>query len=445
MSGVLSRPVHVDQNEMDLELPSAHIEGDIDPSVPTPIASVAYQGQVGTIISPLFQRLAKENSVELTLKIEQEVENWMETFPSCLRDVRPDRRWDEKHPYIPFMRCQLNVVAYSFLLGPLKPYLIGAADPKVKGTKLETELRVKGVDACLDLIAGAERFYRLIFPASVKYFFILFFIFDGATVLCSAIAHDEEHTLPKRDRIVLALKNSLELLEGVSHLSKTAVISLAVLKKLTAILPLTAHEKAILGHASSPETKRKKVDSVSSASESVSGSASTSASALASGPGSQHTGSYNDVFTTSSVHGDSTGSSWQTASAGIPTTQEEKAHQEIASFATASTVATGVEPLPLMPVVPPAPLDKPWQFDHTPGMALHAVSALPPQPATSFDDHLHPPPAYEEAVLQTDFDAVAAANDFSDLASMPLEHLETLWGWENLNLDLSGSNGFGQP
>lgn len=262
MSGVLSRPVHTDQKNMRLWLPS-RLEGNADPEVPTPIASVAYQAQIGVIISPLFRELGHNNSVSVTLKIEKEVERWIDTFPSVLRDRRPNKDWDETYPYVPFMRCQLNVVAYSFLLAPLKAYLTGASDPEIKGTQQELDLRGKGVDVCLDLLDAAERFYKLIFPACVKYFFILFFIFDGATVLCSALTHDPDRTLPKRDRVVLALRNSLDLLDGVAHLSQTAVISAAVLKKLIIVLPLTTHERMILGW--DDRTKRIKTSSKSSA------------------------------------------------------------------------------------------------------------------------------------------------------------------------------------
>lgn len=245
MSGVLSRPVHTDQKDMRFGLPTP-LEDNAAAEVPTPIASVAYQAQIGVIISPLFRRLGRDNSIDITLKIQKEVETWMDAFPPTLRDHRPDTKWDATYPYIPFMRWQLNVVAYSFLLGPLKAYLIGLADPQVRGTKREFELRAKGVDVCLHLLDAAECFYKLIYPASVKYFFILFFIFDGATVLCSALAHDPDRSLPKRERVILALRHSLGLLEDVSHLSKTAEISATVLKSLMTILPLTAQERTIL-------------------------------------------------------------------------------------------------------------------------------------------------------------------------------------------------------
>lgn len=409
MSGVLSRPVHTDQRDMRLGLPS-RLEGNADPEVPTPIASVAYQAQIGVIIYPLFQQLGRNNSVDVTLKIEREVEEWMGGFPPVLRDIRPNKTWDEKYPHIPILRCQLNVVAYSFLLGPLKAYLVGAADPKVKGTRLERDLRAKGVDVCLDLLDGAEKFYNLIYPASVKYFFILFFIFDGATVLCSAIAHDDKDnpSLPKRDRIVLALKNSLRLLEGVSHLSKTAVISGAALKKLVAILPLTAQERVILGlDLGGGPSKRAKVGTTSSSPSSSDGSA---------------------LYTTESTR--------SVSSSGLATTTTEDS-----------------DGLPQLMSAPPPPIHSAqggvlpvprsmgqnevaeWQFNpaRMPNMDGPGFSGYSLEPA--------PAPSEAESEFRPSMRNTVTTTG-SDVTSMPLEHLGNLWDWGNLNMDFSGDVAF---
>lgn len=307
--------------------------------------------------------------------------------PPILRDVRPNKDWDEKYPYIALLRCQLNVVAYSFLLGPLKAYLIGAADAKVKGTSLEQELRAKGVDVCLDLLDAAERFYKLIYPASVKYFFILFFIFDGATVLCSAIAHDDKSkpSLPKRDRIVLALKNSLHLLEGVSHLSKTAVISAVALRKLMAILPLTAHESMILDSGLGGASKRARIDSTS---------------------------------TTDSSSG---------SSSGLATTREN------------SKKGTQIKPAPQPPIPRPIIQGVGRQFDPAsmPTMSLESPGyGLNPGPAG--EDGVRP--SIQQQQQQHLGEAVPVTG--SDVTSVPLEHLENLWGWGNLNMDFSGHSQF---
>ncbi|KUI63613.1 hypothetical protein VM1G_10366 [Cytospora mali] len=403
MSSVLSRPVHTNQRDMRLGLPS-RLEGNADPEVPTPIASVAYQAQIGVIIYPLFQQLARDNSVELTLEIEREVEKWMDTFPPVLRDIRPNKDRDEKYPYIPILRCQLNVVAYSFLLGPLKAYLVGAADPKVKGSRVEKDLRARGVDVCLDLLDSAEKFYKLIYPASVKYFFVLFFIFDGATILCSAIAHDDKDnpSLPKRDRIVLALKNSLHLLEAVSHLSRTAVISAAALKKLLAILPLTAYERIILGLEVGPN-KRVKTGSTA----------------------------YTDGSTLYATASSSSGSS----SGVVSTIEESKAG---APLMAASRLSGAPSYGSVTPVSRPVGQNQnvEWQFKSA---EMANVGSL-----DSSGYNSNPTPVGELGSTQQQQnlgEAVPLASN--SVTSMPLEHLENLWDWGNLNMDFSGGFPFG--
>lgn len=398
---------------MRLGLPS-RLEGNADPEAPTPIASVYYQAQIGVVIYPLFQQLGRDNSVALTLKIESEVEKWMDTFPPVLRDIRPNREWDSKYPYIPILRCQLNVVAYSFLLGPLKAYLVGAADPEVKGTSVEKDLRAKGVDVCLDLLDGAERFYNLVYPASVKYFFILFFIFDGATVLCSAIAHDDKDSpsLPKRDRIVLALKNSLHLLEGVAHLSKTAVISAAALKKLMAILPLTAHERTILGLGlGRGGSKRAKV-----------GPAPSADGGTVYEPASSRSGS---------------GSGLVNPAANM---DSEGAPQLMPAPPPPLAPAQGVVPPVPGPIVQSQNVVE-WQFNpaRMPNMDEPGPSGygLNPPPDLLAGSNVGFNPSTHQLQQQHLGDGVFVAG--SDVTSMALEHLGNLWDWGNLNMDFSGN------
>lgn len=280
MSTLLSRPLLIDQDDHELQIPDGRLENMTDPEAPHPLSAVALQAELGLYVSHLFQKLGNDSSVKLTLEIEDALEKWMGTFPAALRDHRPDTRWDQKYPNIPFMRCQLNVIAYCYLLGPLKPYLLGTADPAVLATKLGQDLRVKGVDTCLDLMSASEKFYDLIFPASIKYFFIIFFMFDAATVMCSAVVHDADRSLPKRPQCVRALRTAQELMDGVAHLSESARLSAQLLRKLTASLPLTPAEKQTLGvglrpsrSPSPPSSYKKKArigsDDVSSSSAAV--------------------------------------------------------------------------------------------------------------------------------------------------------------------------------
>lgn len=247
MSTLLSRPLLIDQDDHTLEIPDGRLENITDPAVPHPLSAVALQATLGLHVSHLFQKMATDTSTKLMLEIEEALEKWMSSFPAALRDHRPDTRWDAKYPNVPFMRCQINVIAYCYLLAPLKPFLLGIADKETMRTQMGADLRVKGVDTCLDLMRAGERFYDLIFPQNIKYFFIIFFMFDAATVMCSAIVHDVDYSLPKRSQCIRSLRTAQELMDGIAHLSESARISGRLLRKLTATLPLTPAERQILG------------------------------------------------------------------------------------------------------------------------------------------------------------------------------------------------------
>lgn len=261
MSTLLSRPLLIDQSDHRLEIPDGRLENISDPEVPHPLSSVALQAQLGLHVSHLFQKMGTDRSVKLVLDIEEALEMWMGTFPAAMRDHRPDTRWDQKYPNVPFMRCQVNVIAYCYLLAPLKPYLLGNADPEIMNTQLGADLRMKGVETCLDLMKASEKFYDLIFPQNVKYFFIIFFMFDAATVMASAIVHDTEYTLPKRNQCIRSLRTAQELMDGVADVSEAARVSAQLLRKLTAKLPLTEAEKQILGVGQIAPSKKIKTSS----------------------------------------------------------------------------------------------------------------------------------------------------------------------------------------
>jgi hypothetical protein len=287
MSTLLSRPLLIDQDDHTLEIPDGRLENISDPTVPHPLSSVALQAELGLHASHLFQKLSINYSVELALELEDELEKWMGTFPAALRDHRPDTRWDQKYPNIRFMRCQINIIAYAYLLAPLKPFLLSKPDSEMLNSPLGTNLRTKAVDTCLDLMRASEQFYDLLYPTGFKYFFVIFFMFDAATVLCSAIVHDTDYNLPKRSQCIRALRTSQELLDAINHLSESARLSAMLLRKLTPTLPLTEAEKQILG-VGSPATSSAKKIKTSPPSSSPSGHL-ASVAAFAGGAGGDYT------------------------------------------------------------------------------------------------------------------------------------------------------------
>ncbi|KAJ9151410.1 Pyrimidine pathway regulatory protein 1 [Pleurostoma richardsiae] len=245
MSTLLGRPMLIDHNDSVLRLPDGILEAvPGDPDLPSPICHVVLQAQLGQRISERFQSINDHLTAEQTIAIRQELQDWMNSFPPVYRATDPDTHWDDAYPYLKFQRNQLTVIGYCYMLRPLKPWISGIADETA--SPLAWGFRVAGVDICLDIIRLSERFCEVIYPDNAKYFFTLFFIFDAATVLCSAIYHDVEGNLPQRYQAVQALRSALIVIDEVCHLTKTAVVSYIILKQLVRGLPLTPYEKAVL-------------------------------------------------------------------------------------------------------------------------------------------------------------------------------------------------------
>lgn len=408
MSTLLSRPLLIDQDDHKLEIPDGRLENMTDPAMPHPLSSVALQAELGLHVSHLFQKMGTDYSVELVLEIEDELEKWMGTFPAALRDHRPDTRWDQKHPNVPFMRCQLNIIAYAYLLAPLKPYLLSKADSEIMNSQLGTNLRTKGVDTCLDLMRASEQFYDLIYPSGFKYFFIIFFMFDAATVLCSALVHDTGYNLPKRSQCIRALRTSQELMDGVAHLSESARLSAMLLRKLSPSLPLTEAEKLTLGVGSPAPSSSKKIKTSPSSS-----SPSEQLSAVAGfGAGGD--------YTFSSSLGAGSLSDPSPPVGATPYDMPQLHSQAQAQYAGTPLVPLGnSEGMPAMPVPE-------WPY-------VDYMSVLTPASRQQQQPPLPQPPVAAATTAQEQ-PFLGGMNPGDPLSGT---FLEPLWDWDHLNMDLS--------
>ncbi|KAI3394401.1 hypothetical protein diail_2813 [Diaporthe ilicicola] len=414
MSTLLSRPLLIDQDDHTLEIPDGRLENIADPAMPHALSSVALQAQLGLHVSHLFQKMGTDSSVELVLEIEDELEKWIGTFPAALRDHRPDTRWDQKNPYIPFMRCQINIIAYAYLLAPLKPYLLSKADSEVMNTQLGTNLRNKGVDFCLDLMRASEQFYDLIFPSGFKYFFIIFFMFDAATVICSAFVHDTHYTLPKRSQCIRALRTSQELMDAAAHLSESARLSALLLRKLSSTLPLTEAEKLILGVGSPAPSSSKKIKtspSSSSPPEHPAGIPSFGGGAS----------------------GDYIISSVDTASSSIPSSSVAATPYDMPQLHLQPQVHYDAPPLiPLADLggIPGMPAAPEWPYDFTHGLPVSRQQQHQPAVTAAATTAA----AAAAAVAPTQQQQFLGMNPGDPLSGT---FLEPLWDWDHLNMDLS--------
>ncbi|POS69434.1 hypothetical protein DHEL01_v212172 [Diaporthe helianthi] len=451
MSTLLSRPLLIDQDDHTLEIPDGRLENISDPNVPHPLMSVALQAELGLHASHLFQKLGVNYSVELALELEDELEKWMGTFPAALRDHRPDTRWDQRYPNIPFMRCQINIIAYAYLLAPLKPFLLSKADSEMLSSPLGANLRTKAVDTCLDLMRASEQFYDLLYPTGFKYFFVIFFMFDAATVLCSAIVHDTAYDLPKRSQCIRALRTSQELLDAINHLSESARLSAMLLRKLIPTLPLTDAEQVTLGVGSPAPSSAKKIKTSPSSSSPSEHLASVAAfgGAGAGGGGGDYTLSSGGLGTGSSSipsppvgGGATTTTTTSTPPYGMPQQLQKQAqvHYTVAPFMPLAD--PGRDPAAMSGAAPE------WPYDFTAGLSPLTQEQLhhhhhhhhhqqqqqhtSPTTGSVTTPSQHQNQQLQEQEQQEQF-FTGGMNPGDPLAGT---FLEPLWDWEHLNMDL---------
>ncbi|KAL4917592.1 fungal-specific transcription factor domain-containing protein [Aspergillus aurantiobrunneus] len=241
MSLLLSRPFIINSSCCVFELPDLRLETvDPQPETPSPITHMILQSQLGLSISEIPGVMGGVLSSTQAMTIQQETEKWFESFPPAYSISNPDTRWDETHNFIKVQRFQLHVIGYMMMLMPLKQCLTKHIDPD--SSSIEKGLQATAVEHALKLLRACDDLLRQISPMNAKFHFAPFLMFDTAALLCSAIVHDKNRTLPQRERILEAIPKTLAELGRLSARAKTGMICYTALKKLVACLPLAPVE-----------------------------------------------------------------------------------------------------------------------------------------------------------------------------------------------------------
>ncbi|KAJ4365099.1 hypothetical protein N0V83_008717 [Neocucurbitaria cava] len=251
MSAWLGRPNLIDQKNLTFNFPNLRLDqSTTEPKLLSPFAHIVLQAQLARRIATIMGEAQPHTnlSAEQVLAIESECEKFMEELPAVFKITETDKSLDEQYPYFVFQRHQLHCVIFLAMLDVLKPYL--TRDRRDKLTDRDDELRKMGVDIALRLLEVSRDLFDHEFPINAKFHMVAFSIFDTATLLCSAIIHDQDHILPRREAVIDIINNSLDMLHQLSLTTKLGAASYSFLSKLVQATPeLSRH---------SPGSKRQK-------------------------------------------------------------------------------------------------------------------------------------------------------------------------------------------
>ena len=162
--------------------------------------------------------------------IQQAAEAYRASLPPSYRMTNTDTQWDKDYPYVVLQRLQLHVIYYMVMLSPLKGHLTMNLPSGSSSHRSKT--RAEAVSISLNLMDASHQLFDYIFPATAKFHSAAFFIFDTASILCSAIIHDSTGSLPQRDSVIKYIGLALGMMKQLGRYSKSGAISFTVLQRL---------------------------------------------------------------------------------------------------------------------------------------------------------------------------------------------------------------------
>jgi len=211
---------------------------------PSPVTHIAIQAELGRVIgrAPRTTGGTLDNTQAESLK--SGIDRWFTSLPSAYQETDPDTQWDNEYLYVPLQRRQLHAIGYMTMLLPYKAYLTRTFDSgSIEDDRIH---RGTAIDIALHLMEVSRRLFDHVFPLNAKFHVVTFLIFDTAAFLCSAMIHDKDRTLPRRDNVIQAIGLARLLMGRLAPITKTGAICYPVLSRLAKSLSKSANDVASL-------------------------------------------------------------------------------------------------------------------------------------------------------------------------------------------------------
>lgn len=249
---MLARPFIINTQYYGFELPNLRLESpDMPEGLPSPVAHVALQCQLGRDLSKVPGVMAGSLLPEQAGPIQEELAKWMASFPPVLQLKNPDTQYDADYHYVVFQRYQLNCIGQMLSLVPVKLSLTKPVDSTT--TEADLAMRQKAIDCSFEALDAAQQMLEYLLPYNAKFYMGIFLVFDTAAYLCSAVAHDHTHTLYQRKKVIDAIVSALTTLENVRN-TKLGATCHAIFRKILSSLPSDLRETIFHCSSSSPES-----------------------------------------------------------------------------------------------------------------------------------------------------------------------------------------------
>ncbi|KAJ6013628.1 hypothetical protein N7540_008219 [Penicillium herquei] len=231
---LLSRPLIINHISSAVELPNLQLERSDSEGPPSPFAHVSLQFQLGqTMRGTSILNGGETTSLEAE-SIRSHINNWIASLPPAYSESDPDTQWDKTHIYVPLQRHNLHAISYMTMFSPFKGFLTKIYDSS--SSREDRVCRSQAVDIAIHLLKLSRQLFDHVFPINAKFHIVSFLLFDTAAFLCSAVIHDRDNSLPRRDEVIEVIRLACSLMEKLSQITKLGAVCYSVMAKLSGSL-----------------------------------------------------------------------------------------------------------------------------------------------------------------------------------------------------------------
>ncbi|KAI9154844.1 putative transcriptional regulatory protein-like protein [Paramyrothecium foliicola] len=227
----LCRPTLIDHTDVDVAQPTLHLEN----FYPSPLLHMKLQSEVIELLAARFGAPKNVQTPADILRYKEMLEQWIQSWPAVYDTVNPDLSKDLDKPWVTHHRYYIHTMAYLMILNPIRTYM---ANTYTKNSPAdELMVRETGVFYSIKNLHTTTMWADYAHPRDGRFHFIIFSLFDTASVLAAAILKDDENTMPRKDEVLAGIRNAVMVLRKLTTRSKTAQISHDILSKIVRRLP----------------------------------------------------------------------------------------------------------------------------------------------------------------------------------------------------------------
>lgn len=254
MSALLSRPLIIDRAGTDVGLPSLTLET----FSPSPLLHMKTQsGLINRLAAKFGQPKAVTEPADVT-EYQDTVQDWMRRLPAPYSMTDPDTSKDDAHPWIKLHRHYLHTAGYCMVLEPTRKFIA----QKISSSSHEAILQIRrnAVNYSLSLMECLCGLFEHVWPRDVKFYYLLFTIFDTAVFQASIILCDEDKSVERRDDLADSIDGALHMVKQLIKFTKPAQTYGDILVRLRK----KVFKKLGLHSTAGPSRKRARVAAITS-------------------------------------------------------------------------------------------------------------------------------------------------------------------------------------